>query len=227
MEVKKSHKADLERLRPYVFVASLVGVTLFFVAVLFFPYRSVGQWLEEAFEDTAMDLDIKPKEDDYISAAKPQQQIQPKEAQKFNKVDEATEQMPELPEPVKEEVDPNKEQIEDVPPINLNEDDEEALKIVEELPEYPGGMVEFVKWLTATLKYPPAALRQKIEGKVMVSFIVNKDGSLSDIKISQSANKLLDNEALRVARMMPKWKPGTEDGKPCRTKIAIPIVFAI
>ena len=61
----------------------------------------------------------------------------------------------------------------------------------------------------------------------MISFIVDKDGSLSDIKVVKPANPLLDAEALRVARMMPKWKPGTDNGKVCRTMIAIPIVFEI
>lgn len=98
---------------------------------------------------------------------------------------------------------------------------------MEQLPEYPGGMVEFMKWLTAMLKYPDAALKRKIEGKVMVSFIVNADGSISDIKLVKGAHKLLDDEALRVVRLMPKWKPGLEGGRPCRTMISIPIVFEI
>jgi protein TonB len=102
-----------------------------------------------------------------------------------------------------------------------------VLKVVEELPQYPGGMVEFMKWLTATLKYPDRALKMKIRGKVMVSFIVNKDGSISDIKLVRSVHKLLDDEALRVIKMMPNWKPGLEKGKPCRSMIAIPVVFDI
>ena len=62
---------------------------------------------------------------------------------------------------------------------------------------------------------------------VMVSFIVNADGSISDIKLVKGAHKLLDDEALRVVRLMPKWKPGLEGGHPCRTMISIPIVFEI
>lgn len=84
-----------------------------------------------------------------------------------------------------------------------------------------------MKWLTAQLHYPDQALKQKLQGKVIISFIVNKDGSLSDLKLVQSAGKLLDDEALRVARLMPNWKPGIDKGKPCRSMIAIPIVFEI
>ena len=228
MEEKKSYRADLEHRRPMFFVASFVGVTLLFVAVLFIPYRNLADMLDEAFDDYAMDLDIKPEKDDMISAALPQQKEQPKVAEKLNKVEETTEpMMEELTLPAPQEKQENVEETQEEPPINLNGDDEEVLKIVEELPQYPGGMVEFMKWLTATLKYPDQALKRRIQGKVIVSFIVNKDGTLSDIKLTKSVNKLLDEEALRVARMMPNWKPGVDQGKPCRTMIAIPIIFEI
>lgn len=228
MEEKKSYKADLEHRRPMFFVTSFIGVTLLFVAVLFIPYRNLADMIDEAFDDYAMDLDLKPEKDDMISAALPQQKEQPKVAEKLNKVEETTEpMMEELTPPVPQEKQEDVEETKEEPPINLDEDNEEVLKIVEELPQYPGGMVEFMKWLTATLKYPDQALKRRIQGKVIVSFIVNKDGTLSDIKLAKSVNKLLDDEALRVARMMPNWKPGIDKGKPCRTMIAVPIVFEI
>lgn len=70
-------------------------------------------------------------------------------------------------------------------------------------------MSAYVKWLTDNLKYPLAAQKQKIEGRVVVSFVINRDGSLTDIKVTKSANPLLDREALRVAKMMPNWKPAS------------------
>ena len=108
-------------------------------------------------------------------------------------------------------------------------DDEKAkdFRIVQQLPEFPGGWVEFMKWLTKNLKYPILAQQQQIEGKVVVSFIVNKDGSIVNIKLEKSIHPLLDREALRVMRMMPKWKPGIENAKPCRTLFAIPVVFKL
>ena len=112
-------------------------------------------------------------------------------------------------------------------PINQNADDPETLRMVQELPMYPGGMVEFMKWLTKNLNYPKYALRNKIQGKVMISFIVNTDGTISDIKVVKRAHALLDAEALRVARLMPKWEPGKDHGKVCRSMVAIPIVFEI
>ena len=71
------------------------------------------------------------------------------------------------------------------------------------------------------------AQRQHIEGKVVVSFIINKDGSISGVKVEHSVDPLLDQEALRVVKMMPKWKPGVEKNKPCRTLFVIPINFKL
>ena len=223
MEIKKSHKADLEHRRPMFFAIALVGVIALFALVLFFPYKSIGEMMEESFDDYSMDLDFKANnQDDMISAALPKEEKIEKESNQLNKVDETQELAPEDIDPVKtEEEEKQEEKLEEEEkeePINLN--DAETLKIVEQLPEYPGGMVEF-------MKYPDAALKRKIEGKVMVSFIVNADGSISDIKLVQGAHKLLDDEALRVVRLMPKWKPGLEDGRPCRSMISIPIVFEI
>lgn len=116
----------------------------------------------------------------------------------------------------------------DLAPVAVDSNDNPLnFRIVEQLPEFPGGMSAFVKWLTDNLKYPPLAQKNKIEGLVVVSFVINRDGTVADIKISKSVHYLLDREALRVAHMMPKWKPGIADNKPCRTLFAIPIVFKI
>lgn len=230
MEEKKSYKADLEHRRPLVFAVALLAMTALFVGVLFIPFRSITSIGAEFFDDYTMDLDLKANEqDDMISAAMPQQQ-QPEEAARLNKVDETAELAPEQIDPVQEqeqEAEQDEEQEAEQQPINLNGDDEEKLRIVEQLPEYPGGMVEFMKWLTATLKYPDSALKNRQQGKVMISFIVEKDGTITGLKVIKSAGKLFDDEALRVAGMMPQWKPGMEDGKPCRSMVAIPIVFEI
>lgn len=113
-------------------------------------------------------------------------------------------------------------------PVETDPDDAaKNLRIIESLPDFPGGMVEFMKWLTKNLKYPALAKSQKIQGKVVVQFIVNRDGTLSDKRIAVSVDPLLDREAMRVIAMMPRWKPGTQNGKPCRTLFSIPIVFSL
>ena len=110
------------------------------------------------------------------------------------------------------DVDPNN-------PLNFH--------IVEDLPQFPGGAVEFMKWLTKNLRYPTSARLKKIEGRVVAVFYVEKDGSISGINITRSLSAECDREALRVLRMMPAWKPGIQHDQPCRTKVSIPIVFKL
>ena len=113
-------------------------------------------------------------------------------------------------------------------PVAVDKDENPLkLRVVRQLPEFPGGMVELMKWITKTLKYPYAAQQQKIQGRVFVTFIINRDGSIANIKIVKSVHPLLDNEARRIVKLMPHWKPGIEDGKPCRTMFAIPIEFKL
>ena len=100
-------------------------------------------------------------------------------------------------------------------------------RVVEQIPQFEGGMEAFTKWLTQNLCYPAEAQRGGIQGKVVVSFIINRDGSISSPKIEQSVHPLLDREAMRVVKIMPRWKPGKENDKPCRTLFAIPIVFQL
>ena len=99
--------------------------------------------------------------------------------------------------------------------------------VVQKIPEFPGGWSAFMQWLTKNLKYPESAQKNKVQGTVVVSFIVNKDGSIASTKVSTSADPVLDAEALRVMKMMPKWKPGMDRNKVCRTMIAVPVVFKL
>lgn len=232
MEEKKTYRADLEHKRPQVFAIALVAVATLFIGILFIPFKNINEIGADLLDDYSMDLDLKANEqDDMISAAIPQQQETKQESDQYNKVDNTTELPPEnidqTAENTDEETTKEEETAEEQPLINMNGDDKDKLRIVEELPEYPGGMVEFMKWLTKTLKYPDTALKQKQQGKVMISFIVEKDGTLTELKVIKSAGKIFDEEALRVARLMPQWKPGKAEGKPCRTMITIPIVFDI
>ena len=98
-------------------------------------------------------------------------------------------------------------------------------RIVEDLPQFPGGAVELMKWLTKNLRYPPEARQKKLEGKVVAVFYVEKDGTITGQKIVKSLSAECDREVLRVLGMMPTWKPGIENDAPCRTKVCIPVVF--
>lgn len=108
-----------------------------------------------------------------------------------------------------------------------NDDKPIHFRVVQQIPQFEGGMEAFTKWLTQNLCYPAEAQRGRIQGRVVVSFIINRDGTISSPKIEHSIHPLLDREALRVVRLMPRWTPGKENDKPCRTLFAIPIVFQL
>ena len=109
--------------------------------------------------------------------------------------------------------------------INIFAQQEEIYEIVEELPEFPGGVVKMNEYLSNSIIYPEYAVNNNIEGKVVLEFVVDIDGTITDIKIVQSVHESLDNEASRVVKSMPKWKPGKNDGKLVRVKYTLPIGF--
>ena len=103
----------------------------------------------------------------------------------------------------------------------------EVHKICEEMPDFPGGMVECMKWLANNVKYPEEAIQNKKEGRVIVQFVVDKDGSIMDAKVVRSIDPLLDKEALRVINLMPKWKPGKNQGEAVRVRYTMPVMFRL
>jgi TonB family protein len=100
-------------------------------------------------------------------------------------------------------------------------------QVVEEMPQFPGGMGEAMKFLAKNMKYPVAAQQAKIEGRVIVQFVVERDGSVSDVKVMRGVSPELDAEAIRVVSMMPKWIPGKQRGKAVAVKYTMPIMFRL
>ena len=98
---------------------------------------------------------------------------------------------------------------------------------VEQIPQFPGGMDAFSGFLTTNLRYPKSARKNKIQGRVIVTMVVEKDGSLSNIKIARSVSDDIDAEALRVVKLSPKWSPGIQNGRPVKVSFAIPISFML
>ena len=109
----------------------------------------------------------------------------------------------------------------------VGETNDEVFVVVEIMPTYSGGTEAMYGYLKANLKYPEEELKTKTEGLVVVNFIVEKDGSLSNIKIVKGASANFDEEALRVVREMPVWIPGTQRDKPVRVSINLPIRFSL
>jgi len=99
--------------------------------------------------------------------------------------------------------------------------------IVEYMPEYPGGVTELMNYLSKNTHYPAATKRDGIQGRVVVSFIVEPDGSISNVKLVRSVDANLDREALRVVSEMPKWTPGKQGGNTVRVRYSLPITFRL
>lgn len=105
--------------------------------------------------------------------------------------------------------------------------EEVIFQVVEEMPQFPGGMGEAMKFLAKNMKYPVEAQQAKIEGRVIVRFVVGRDGSVSDVEVMRSVSPELDAEAVRVVSMMPKWIPGKQRGKAVAVKYTMPIIFRL
>lgn len=107
------------------------------------------------------------------------------------------------------------------------DDKEKNTDIDDELPSFPGGDAKLREWIKKNMKYPSYAKNNGIEGQVLVVFIVEKDGSISNAEVSWGVDPSLDQEALRIVNKMPKWKPGTQNGVAMRVKYRLPITFML
>lgn len=240
MDVKKSKEADLESKRTTGFLLGMILVlSVFFVAL---EYTDGGDSVVDV-EDNMLN-DLPREEEDLIPLVTrkdlltPMPKSQVRVPEQLRVVDDAADfKHPDEPGteageedmlPESNEQDKIESDVEEpAPPIINAENDPLNFRVVESLPEFPGGATEFIKWLTANLQYPKEARQRRIQGRVVAQFIVNTDGSISDLKIATSLDPLCDREALRVLKMMPPWKAGIQDNKPCRTMVALPIVFKL
>ncbi|MGR3809967.1 energy transducer TonB [Jiulongibacter sp. NS-SX5] len=113
------------------------------------------------------------------------------------------------------------------PPAPPKKKVEEVFMVSEIMPEFKGGFPELYKWLGKNLRYPSAASRNGIEGRVIASFIIEKDGSISDVKVLKGIGFGCDEETSRVIQAMPSWSPGKQNGSPVRVKYTLPLTFKI
>lgn len=240
VEVKKSEKASLESRRAEWFLLGLVMVlSTFYVALEYNAKDSDADTDSMLLEDMAQELEMLPAvEHETYSAPSPTLVAKPsvKSIRVVDKVEDEAAKLDAINslrtitgdgygDSSSEE---QAETTQATSPVAVdNNDNPLSMRIVEQLPEFPGGMVELMKWITKNLKYPYQAQKNKVQGLVVVTFIINRDGSIANIKVDKSVDPALDNEAKRVVRMMPRWKPGLQNDKPCRTMFSIPIEFRL
>src|SRR5574344_175258 len=234
MEVKNSPAADLENKRlTNMLIGFILAFALLFVAFEF-TQRDEKDNVKESMLDNSIEEDIIPITQQQEMLTPPK--ASPKAAEMLNVVDnntnvDKTEIVNTESNPTSVTGDGAAATAEQTTTDATNDvdaaDDSKIFQIVEQLPEFPGGMVEFMKWLTKNLRYPAYAQKNAIQGKVIIQFVINKDGSVVDANIVHSLEPSCDKEAMRVIKMMPKWHPGLEHNKPVRVRYTIPIIFKL
>ena len=120
---------------------------------------------------------------------------------------------------------PQKPKAAAIPPSTQGTNGTAIATVVEQMPQFPGGDAALFKYLSTHIIYPAMALENCVQGRVIVTFVIERDGSLSEVKVAKPAAPILDHEAVRVVLSMPKWKPGTLNGKAVRVKHTVPVTF--
>ena len=113
------------------------------------------------------------------------------------------------------------------PPAPKPEVATKVFDVVEEMPSFPGGNGALMSYLSSNVKYPVVAQENGVQGRVIISFVVERDGSISDVKVARSVDPSLDREAQRVVKSMPRWTPGKQNGQTVRVKYTVPVVFRL
>ena len=227
MEVKKSPKADLENKKTSNL---LVGVILT-LAVLFIGFEWSEREVKVVTDSGITEIVFEEEMIPITEQEPPKQAPPPPEAPKMEEIIEIVEDDADVEESTIEATDDIKAAVEvKYTAVEVEEEEveeQQIFQVVEEMPEFPGGMGECMKFLGKNIKYPQISQENGVQGRVIVQFVVNQDGSIVDPQVVRGVDPYLDKEALRVISMMPKWKPGKQRGKAVRVKFTVPVMFRL
>ena len=225
MEEKKSPKANLENKRLLFMQIGLIISLL--VAWLAFEHKSY----DKREIDASLLRQTEVLEEEMVEITKQDEpKPQPVEVPKQTTQLEIVEDDVEVEDiEINAEVDQT-EVLEEYVPVEVEEEEvseTEVFTIVEEMPAYPGSDQKLYEYLGKNIKYPQIARESGIQGRVFVNFVVEPDGSVSNVKVMRGIGGGCDEEAIRVIKSMPKWKPGKQRGKAVRVTYTIPVVFKL
>lgn len=231
MEIKKTSKASLENKKSSWLLVGYVIVLVFMFVAFEWSKRDVridmsGAITENVFEQ---EIEIPITEQPGLVAPPPPQA--PAIAEVFAEVLTIVDDN----DNVKETAIASSEEIGEaviIKPISPTVDEEipvedEIFEVVEKNPEFSYNGMSLMQYLGKSIKYPTIAQETGTQGRVIVQFVVNKDGSIVDVKVVRGVDPYLDKEAIRVISTMPKWKPGEQRGKPVRCKFTVPVMFKL
>lgn len=223
MEEKKSPKANLEN-KKLMFIQIGLIISLA-VAWAVFEIKSYDKM---EFADVGRTAEV--VEEEMVEITKQEQKPQPVEVPKQTTQIQVVEDDVEVEDvEINADVDQNEVIEEYVAPEIEEEEIQEAeiFTIVEEMPEFPGGTQKLADYLAKNIKYPQMARESGIQGRVFISFVVEPDGSVSNVNVMRSLGGGCDEEAVRVVKSMPKWKAGKQRGKPVRVSYILPVNFKL
>lgn len=226
MELKKNPKADLEKRRGLYLEIGLVVILV--ASLVAFNVKSYDKEEKEQIERQASEeqeeIIIQTQQEELPPPPPPEQ---PEVTTEFEVVEDDKELTHELG-PINAEVDENTQNIE-ITPVKIEQEEEEEdvqiFTVVENDPEFPGGMEALYKFLRDNIKYPQLARDNNITGRVYVTFVVEKDGSIANPRILKDIGGGCGQEAIRVVKSMPKWTPGKQRGKAVRVQFNLPVSF--
>lgn len=228
MELKKNPKADLEKRRGLYLEIGLVVILV--AALVAFNVKSYDQEQVEVVQRTAMDevedVIIQTQQEELPPPPPPEQ---PEVTTELNVIEDDAESDKEVDmssfarqeEATNIEITPVKIEEEE------EEDEQEIFQVVENDPEFPGGVEALYKYLAQNIKYPQLARENNITGRVYVTFVVEKDGSVTGVRVMRDIGGGCGAEAVRVVKAMPKWKPGKQRGKNVRVQYNLPVNFSL
>lgn len=224
MEKRKSEKADLENKRTiFLQIGFVIALAVVFVAMEWKSYDKQEYNLVQRVSDDTPEEIIPITE----QKVKPPPPKPPPSVTIINVVEDDVE----VEDEIEIDVDMDDDtEMEEYVPVEEEEDDiveEQIFLVVEEMPSFPGGEGEMYKYIGKNIEYPRMAKESGISGRVFVTFVVEKDGSVTDVKVLRGIGGGCDEEAVRVIKSMPKWKPGKQRGKPVRVQYRMPIKFTL
>ena len=225
MEEKKSPKANLENKK--VMFTQIGLIISLLIAWMAFEHKSY----DKREIDPSLLRQTEVVEEEMVEITKQEEpKPQPVEVPKQTTQLEIVEDDVEVEDiEINAEVD-QAEVIEEYVPVEVEEDEvveQEIFQIVEEMPAYPGGEQKLMEFIAKGIKYPQIARETGIQGRVFVGFVVEPDGSVSNVKVLRGIGGGCDEEAMRVVKSMPKWKPGKQRGKAVRVSYMLPVNFKL
>lgn len=226
MEIKKSPRADLEGKRSmFILIGFVLAFGFTYICFEWTNTEVTVHEVEDTFINQSEDLIIPQTtqiETPPEKIEKPKEVVQQVLTVVSNEVEttttvEVAEQTTEQPiEFIPQNTDPIEEE---------EEEEEEIFQVVEKVAGFPGGNAKLMEFLRKELVYPQIAIDNNVQGRVFVQFVVNRDGSIQDVKVTRGVDPVLDEEAIRVVKKMPKWIPAEQRGKTVRSRFTLPVMF--